>query len=114
MANSLVVQGAIFAVGALVGGGIATAVARKNEAISPLNATFPQPPVAPILQVGTTGNPVIAPNVDVAHPPLKYGNPGMLCEGLCYLVKNNSHVRHQARLPTNSSAKRMSQVTIGG
>jgi endonuclease G, mitochondrial len=74
MANSFVVQGAIFAVGALVGGGIATVVARKNDAISPQSAILSQQPVVPVLQVGTTGNAVITPGV--AYPPLKYGNPG--------------------------------------
>jgi endonuclease G len=77
MANSLVVQGAIFAVGALVGGGIATAVARKNETVPPQSIAIPQQPVLPVLQVGTTGNAVIAPNFAIASPPLKYGNPGM-------------------------------------
>ena len=77
MANSFVVQGAIFAVGALVGGGIATAVARKNEPISPQSPTRPQQPVFPILQAGTTGNAAGISNVGVVRPPLKYGNPGM-------------------------------------
>ena len=77
MANSLVVHGAIFAVGALVGGGIAAAVARKNERISPQSVTRAQQPVAPILQVGATGNAVVTPGVDVLYPPLKYGSPGV-------------------------------------
>ena len=77
MANSLVVHGAIFAVGALVGGGIATTIARKNETASLQNITRPQQPVLPIIQVGTTGNAVITPNVGVVSPPLKYGNPGV-------------------------------------
>ena len=73
MANSLVIQGAIFAVGALVGGGIATAVARKNHTVSPQSVTLPQ---QPILHVGTTGDTLIAPNAGVVCPPLKHGNPG--------------------------------------
>jgi endonuclease G len=77
MANSLVIHGAVFAVGALVGGGIAATISRKSEATSPQNITRTQQPVAPILQVGTTGNAVIATNVGVVSPPLKYGNPGM-------------------------------------
>lgn len=77
MANSLVVHGAIFAVGALVGGGIAAAVARKTERISPQSVTRAQQPVAPILQVGATGSAVVTPNVDVLYPPLKYGSPGV-------------------------------------
>jgi len=76
MANSLVVHGAIFAVGALVGGGIATTIARKNETTSSQSVTRPQQPATPILQVGATGNGVIIPNVGVMPPPLKYGDPG--------------------------------------
>lgn len=77
MANSLVVHGAIFAVGALVGGGIAATIARKNETTSPQNITRPKQPVAPILQVGTTGNAVITTDVGVISPPLKHGSPGV-------------------------------------
>lgn len=78
MANSLVVHGAIFAVGALVGGGIATAVAQKRETAPSQSVARSQQPVAPILQVGTTGNAVITPNVGVLCPPLRYGSPGTL------------------------------------
>lgn len=83
MANSLVVHGAIFAVGALVGGGIATTIARKNETTSSRGITHPQQPVAPILQVGTTGKAVITSEVGVISPPLKYGNPGAWSPSLC-------------------------------
>ena len=77
MANSLVVHGAIFAVGALVGGGIAATIARKNETTSFQSIARPQQPVAPIVQVGATGKAVIASDVGVVSPSLKYGNPGM-------------------------------------
>ena len=77
MANSLVVHGAVFAIGALVGGGIAATITRKNETTSLQSITRPQQPATPILQVGTTGNAVIAPNLGVVSPPLKYGNPGL-------------------------------------
>lgn len=85
MANSLVVHGAVFAVGALVGGGIAATIARKNESTPSQLTTRPQQPVAPLLQVETTGNAVITPNLSIVSPPLKYGNPGaqppLMCEG---------------------------------
>lgn len=96
MPNSLVIHGAIFAVGALVGGSIATAVARKKEGISPRSVTRPQQPVAPILQLGTVGDAVITPNVGTVRPPLKYGNPGIsslqLCEAhfLMSVVRSNN------------------------
>ena len=83
MANSLIVHGAVFAVGALVGGGIAATIARKNETTSSQSITRPHQPVAPILQVGTTGNAVITSNSGVVSPPLKYGNPGMQSPSLC-------------------------------
>ena len=85
MANSLVVHGAVFAVGALVGGGIAATVARRNETTSPQVISRSQQPGVPLLQVETTGNAVITPNVGIVSPPLKYGNPGaqspLLCKG---------------------------------
>jgi len=97
MANSLVVHGAIFAVGALVGGGIATAIARKNETTSSRGIMRPQQPVAPILQVGTTGSAVITSDVGVISPPLKYGNPGAWspspCEGYFIMSLFRSNYR---------------------
>jgi endonuclease G len=84
MANSLVAHGAIFAVGALVGGGIATAVIRKNSATSLQTVALPQYATTPILQVETIGNAVInTPDVGVVSPPLKYGNPGVYLSPLC-------------------------------
>lgn len=112
MANSLFIHGAVFAVGALVGGGIAATVARKNETTSSQGIARPQQPVAPILQVGTTGNAVIANNVGVVSPPLKYGNPGMQFQPLCNPIFY--HLCNQGRLPTNSFAKRMWLVMIAG
>lgn len=102
MANSLVVHGAIFAVGALVGGGIATTIARKNEPTSLQSGARPQQPVAPIVQVGTTGKAVITSDVGVVSPPLKYGNPGMWSPPFCEVC---SYACDQGQLPTNSSAK---------
>lgn len=79
MANSLLVHSAIFAVGALIGGGVATAVAKKKDSNLPHTSASLQQPSAPILQVRpTTGNAVIdRPNVGVIPLPLKYGNPGV-------------------------------------
>lgn len=83
MANSLVVHGAVFAVGALVGSGIAVIVARKDRSTSSQNVTPTQQSAVPVLQVGTTGRAVITPNVGIMSPPLKYGNPGMQSPPLC-------------------------------
>jgi hypothetical protein len=104
MANSLVVHGAIFAVGALVGGGIVTTIARKNEHTSFQSVARPQQPVPPIVQVGTTGKAVITSDVGVVSPPLKYGNPGMWLPSFCEV---RSYACDQGQLPTSSSAKPM-------
>ncbi|KAF9792277.1 hypothetical protein BJ322DRAFT_31328 [Thelephora terrestris] len=99
MANSLVVHGAIFAVGALVGGGIATAVAQKREKIPPQSVVRSQQPVAPILHVGTAGNAVVAPDAAVLCPPLKYGNPGPIPDQLvrkAYVAGYDRRLRHPA------------------
>jgi len=76
MASSLVVHGAVFAVGALVGGGIAATITRKSETTSSQIITRSQQPVAPLLQVETAGNAVLTHNVGIVPPPLKYGSPG--------------------------------------
>ncbi|KAF9646848.1 hypothetical protein BDM02DRAFT_3252906 [Thelephora ganbajun] len=104
MANSLVVHGAIFAAGALVGGGIATTIVRKNETTLSQSITRLQQPVAPILQIGTTGDAVVTSNVGVVSPPLKYGNPGvwLITDQLvrkAYVAGYDRRLRHSAWAP---------------
>ena len=77
MASSNLVRAAFFAVGAIVGGGVATAIGagRRKEVI--------QPPPPPIVDVQPTGVArITAPGAltRVDLPVLKYGNPGELVQ----------------------------------
>jgi endonuclease G len=72
MTSSTLVHAAVFAVGAVVGGGIATVVGRKSQ--QPLPAYVPP---TPIIEVGTTGTATISANVGGISPVLTYGNPGI-------------------------------------
>lgn len=85
--NSAAVHGAVFAVGALVGGGIATAVVSKRQIPVPPTATFPSAQLPaqkvtlapPIIQMGPKGDAhLVTPSTSpaVIEPVLKYGNPG--------------------------------------
>ena len=88
MPSGAVVHAAVFAVGAIVGGGLATAVAsRKRDALSPTTArppvpaqTVPQNP--PVLDVkkGEDARAIMKPPpgmvMEVDHSVLKYGHPG--------------------------------------
>ena len=103
MPSGAVVHAAVFAVGAIVGGGLATAVAaRKRDALSPTTArppvpaqTVPQNP--PVLDVrkGEDARAVMKPPpgmvMEVDHSVLKYGHPGTsdyLCTGTEQLRSN--------------------------
>ncbi len=85
MASSTIVHAAVFAVGALVGGGVATAVAsRRRDALPPIKATTVttqvpiNPPVVDVKEgEGAVMKPPIAGNaVQVDTAILKYGHPG--------------------------------------
>ncbi|KAM5531806.1 hypothetical protein V8D89_014505 [Ganoderma adspersum] len=102
MPSGAIVHAAVFAVGAIVGGGIATAVSRKREAtaIHP-----PAPTQAPILDVrggNATGvimkaRPGIVTEVD--HAVLKYGHPGPVSDLLvrrAYIAAYDRRLRHPA------------------
>ena len=103
MPSGAVVHAAVFAVGAIVGGGLATAVAsRKRDVLSPTTArppvpaqTAPQSP--PVLDVkkGEDARAIMKPPpgmvMEVDHSVLKYGHPGtsdFLCTGTEQLRSN--------------------------
>lgn len=85
MPSGAIVHAAVFAVGAIVGGGVATAVARKREAtvISPPVVTQGIPTQAPVLDVrgGNASGILMKPPpgvvTEVDNAVLKYGHPGM-------------------------------------
>ena len=85
MASGAVVHVAVFTAGALLGGGIAAAVAsRRREQQARLPVPVPAaPPVSapapvPALQVSPLGRPTFSDSQQVVvHPVLKYGHPGL-------------------------------------
>ena len=79
MASSTIVHAAVFAVGAIVGGGVATAVASRNKSqVVPPPATAPPPMMD---MKGKTQAVMIKPPpgalVQTDTAVLKYGNPGV-------------------------------------
>ena len=66
--NSTIVRTTFFAVGALVGGGIAAAVTTSRQRLLPPDATHP------MVEIGPNGKAQIS---NIASPVLKYGNPGV-------------------------------------
>jgi endonuclease G, mitochondrial len=80
MPSSVLVHAAVFAVGATVGGGIATVLAKQREKLA--NTTAKNASIlAPVVEVDARGAPQISgvPAVPFVSPILKYGNPGMPC-----------------------------------
>ncbi|KAH8102897.1 hypothetical protein BXZ70DRAFT_1057286 [Cristinia sonorae] len=93
------VRAAFFAVGAVVGGGVATVVSSKRKHAS---VAIPSPPV---VQVETTSSGVTrittpaAAMVKVDLPVLKYGNPGPISDQLvrkAYIAAYDRRLRHPA------------------
>ncbi|KAF7800258.1 hypothetical protein EIP86_011505 [Pleurotus ostreatoroseus] len=102
MSSTTILHAACFAVGALVGGGIATAVSSGKR-------TVPSPPVAPaaatpgpIVEVGTSGVTRLATPgtlVKVDSAILKHGNPGPISDLLvrkAYVAAYDRRLRHPA------------------
>ena len=98
MASSTVIHAACFAVGALVGGGIVTAIGTSKRPIPPL----PPAPAAPIVDVAPTGSTRISTPgtlVKVDTPVLKYGNPGPISDLLirkAYVAAYDRRLKHPA------------------
>lgn len=81
---STIVQAAVFAAGALIGGGVTAAVLNKKPQPAAVDGTIVSPAVStvtpPIIGLGTNGNAQISTLSSVASlsssAVLKYGNPG--------------------------------------
>ncbi|PCH38707.1 hypothetical protein WOLCODRAFT_136405 [Wolfiporia cocos MD-104 SS10] len=90
-----IVHAAFFAVGALVGGGVATAVSASRRQGSPMPAQ-PQQPVLDVKQGGITqiqGSSAVS----IQSPVLKYGNPGPVSDQLvrlAYVAGYDRRLRH--------------------
>ncbi|KAJ8519877.1 hypothetical protein ONZ45_g3236 [Pleurotus djamor] len=103
MAGSVFVHAAVFAAGALVGGGVAAAVASKKREFPVVaqntQMTSPRPP---IIEVGPGGVATLSPAAGtgtVLAPPLKYGNPGPIADPLvrkAYVAAYDRRLRHPA------------------
>ena len=79
MPSAAVVHAACFAIGAVVGGGIVTAVgASQRKPIPPASPTTPTASTTqtPIVKVSKSGLARIVSQGQIDLPPLKYGNPG--------------------------------------
>ncbi|KAI0928240.1 hypothetical protein AcW1_005547 [Taiwanofungus camphoratus] len=110
MPGATVMHAAMFAMGALVGGGVATAVGARRRQIglppgpAPAMTTTPvQTPQAPIVDVRPGGVTQITSPASVVtslEPPvLKYGNPGPISDRLiriAYVAGYDRRLRHPA------------------
>ncbi|KAI0818803.1 hypothetical protein BC629DRAFT_1588131 [Irpex lacteus] len=104
MPSSTILQAACFAVGALVGGGVVTAVESRRRAVplppQPTTSTrLPGPPIVEVQQTGTTR--ITTPNalVGIDSPVLKHGNPGPISDMLvrkAYVAAYDRRLRHPA------------------
>jgi endonuclease G, mitochondrial len=103
MASSTIIHAACFAVGALVGGGIASAISASSAKRSIQVPTQAEPSKAPIVQIqpstGVTG--ITAPDavVKVDSTVLKHGNPGPITDLLvrkAYVAGYDRRLRHPA------------------
>lgn len=79
MSGSSMIRTAIFAAGALVGGGVATIISNRKQPVPSVT----RPPVAstaPIIDVDESGKTRLADaglaSLNVVSTVLKYGNPG--------------------------------------
>ncbi|KAF9492240.1 hypothetical protein BDN71DRAFT_1451800 [Pleurotus eryngii] len=103
MAGSALVHAVVFAAGALVGGGVAAAVAsRKREIPHAVQNTQVSAIKSPIIEVGPGGNAqisTVASSGGVIAPPLRYGNPGPIADPLvrkAYVAAYDRRLRHPA------------------
>ncbi|KAL0947314.1 hypothetical protein HGRIS_013433 [Hohenbuehelia grisea] len=96
MPGSAVVHAAVFAAGAVIGGGIAAAVTSRRRVAVPVQTQ------APIVEVGAAGHAEIAKHVSAGTllpPVLKYGNPGPIVDPLirkAYVAAYDRRLRHPA------------------
>jgi hypothetical protein len=102
MPSSTVLHAACFAVGAIVGGGVITALESRRRVVP-----LPPPPSAtkasaPLVEVQPTGaTRITTPNalVNVEPPVLKHGNPGPISDMLvrkAYVAAYDRRLRHPA------------------
>ncbi|KAH9946346.1 uncharacterized protein BXZ73DRAFT_73126 [Epithele typhae] len=105
MASSSIVNAAVFAVGALVGGGVATVVASRNKKVDmppPTGPGLAQRPTTPPIMDTKEGVLVVPPpgaQVQTDMAVLKYGHPGPVSDLLvrrAYVTAYDRRLRHPA------------------
>ncbi|THH15595.1 hypothetical protein EW146_g4897 [Bondarzewia mesenterica] len=123
MPSASIVRAAFFAVGAAVGGGIATVLSasKKNEVqvlvpSAPAPAPTSTPTNLPIIEVGVKGHPRLSPpsGAEIA-PVLKYGNPGPISDLLvrkAYVAAYDRRLRHPAWVITAPLLFRPEHLTL--
>lgn len=99
MASSTILHAACFAVGALVGGGIATAVSNQKRPIPPPPSPSRSQPIVEVAPTGTTRITTPSTLVTIDSPVLKHGNPGPISDLLvrrAYVAAYDRRLRHPA------------------
>jgi endonuclease G len=80
MPSAAIIHAACFAVGAVVGGGVVTAVASRKRQI-PITTSANTSVAPPIIEMGQSGGAQLSNAVTasaLSSPVLKYGHPGEL------------------------------------
>ncbi|KAG6854985.1 hypothetical protein C0991_009808 [Blastosporella zonata] len=105
MSGSAIVRVAIFAAGAIVGGGVATAISsRTQSAVPPRPTPVASNTPAPIIELDRTGRArlqenTLVPSNTAVSTILKYGNPGPIADPLvrqAYVAAYDRRLRHPA------------------
>lgn len=99
MSGTTLVRTAIFAAGALVGGGVATLLSNGKQASRPSPVASTVPPLVKIDKAGKTS--IVAP-LSAASAVLKYGNPGEY--SFSYIRITCFDVRRTNRGPVGASS----------
>ncbi|KAG6812763.1 hypothetical protein H0H92_000678 [Tricholoma furcatifolium] len=101
--GSTIIRAAIFAAGALVGGGVATAISSRAQSLPPRPTPVASSTPAPIIELDESGKArlqetSIVPSIG-ASTILKYGNPGPIADPLvrqAYVAAYDRRLRHAA------------------
>ncbi|ESK87540.1 mitochondrial nuclease [Moniliophthora roreri MCA 2997] len=106
MSSSSLIQAAIFAAGAIVGGGVTAVVTSKRQRPVEIVSPNVQPAIStvspPVIDLGAKGNAEISSAVSLAplaSSALKYGNPGPIADltvKKAYVAAYDRRLRHPA------------------
>ncbi|KAF9036968.1 hypothetical protein BDZ89DRAFT_451976 [Hymenopellis radicata] len=102
--SSTIIQAAIFAAGAVVGGGVATALVKRASSSVPAHiptqpAVSAIPPPVVDITSGRTSISAVATTVPTLPAVLKYGNPGPIADPIirqAYVAAYDRRLRHPA------------------